>query len=205
MHKIIMASIAITLIAVALFYKPESVIDRPAIDRPAIDRPAIDRPAIPKSLERYQERHYIPIERYIDNVINLAADMIKRWEGFSSTPYYCAAGVRTIGYGDTDPIVVDQGYISEEEAEQYLINRIEIIRNKIQTRLAAPVSDTKLVALISFYYNLGPSNFDNIARRINNGRIKEAGDAILLYDKCDGHSLKGLRNRRLEEQYLFNL
>jgi lysozyme len=200
MNKIIMASIAITFIAVALFYKPESV-----IDRPAIDRPAIDRPAIPKSLEQYQERHYIPIERYIDNVINLAADMIKRWEGFSSTPYYCAAGVRTIGYGDTDPIIVDQGYISEEEAEQYLINRIEIIRTKIQTRLVAPVSDTKLVALISFYYNLGPSNFDNIARRINNGRIKEAGDAILLYDKCDGHSLKGLRNRRLEEQYLFNL
>jgi len=131
--------------------------------------------------------------------------MIKRWEGFSSTPYYCAAGVRTIGYGDTDPMIVDQGYISEQEAEQYLINRIEIIRNKIQTKLLAPVSDTKLVALISFYYNLGPSNFDNIARRINNGRVKEAGDAIVLYDKCNGKSLKGLRDRRREEQYLFNL
>jgi lysozyme len=195
-----MASIAIIFIVVALSYKPENV-----IDRPAIDRPAIDRPAIPKSLEQYQERHYIPIERYIDNVINLAADMIKRWEGFSSTPYYCAAGVRTIGYGDTDPMIVDQGYISEQEAEQYLINRIEIIRNKIQTKLLAPVSDTKLVALISFYYNLGPSNFDNIARRINNGRVKEAGDAIVLYDKCNGKSLKGLRDRRREEQYLFNL
>ena len=200
-----MASIAIIFIVVALSYKPESVIDRPAIDRPAIDRPAIDRPAIPKSLEQYQERHYIPIERYIDNVINLAADMIKRWEGFSSTPYYCAAGVRTIGYGDTDPMIVDQGYISEQEAEQYLINRIEIIRNKIQTKLLVPVSDTKLVALISFYYNLGPSNFDNIARRINNGRVKEAGDAIVLYDKCNGKSLKGLRDRRREEQYLFNM
>ena len=200
-----MASIAIIFIVVALSYKPESVIDRPAIDRPAIDRPAIDRPAIPKSLEQYQERHYIPIERYIDNVINLAADMIKRWEGFSSTPYYCAAGVRTIGYGDTDPMIVDQGYISEQEAEQYLINRIEIIRNKIQTKLVVPVSDTKLVALISFYYNLGPSNFDNIARRINNGRVKEAGDAIVLYDKCNGKSLKGLRDRRREEQYLFNM
>ena len=195
-----MASIAIIFIVVALSYKPENV-----IDRPAIDRPAIDRPAIPKSLEQYQERHYIPIERYIDNVINLAADMIKRWEGFSSTPYYCAAGVRTIGYGDTDPMIVDQGYISEQEAEQYLINRIEIIRNKIQTKLVVPVSDTKLVALISFYYNLGPSNFDNIARRINNGRVKEAGDAIVLYDKCNGKSLKGLRDRRREEQYLFNL
>ena len=205
MNKIIMASIAIIFIVVALSYKPESVIDRPAIDRPAIDRPAIDRPAIPKSLEQYQERHYIPIERYIDNVINLAADMIKRWEGFSSTPYYCAAGVRTIGYGDTDPQIVDRGYISEQEAEQYLINRIEIIRNKIQTKLVVPVSDTKLVALISFYYNLGPGNFDNIARRINNGRVKEAGDAIVLYDKCNGKSLKGLRDRRREEQYLFNM
>jgi lysozyme len=169
------------------------------------DRPAIDRPAIPKPAEQYQERPYIPIEQYIDRSLNLASDLIKRWEGFSSTPYYCAAGVKTIGYGDTDPEIVNRGHLTEEEAEQYLIRRIKVIRNDIQTKLVAPVSDTQLAALISFYYNLGPSNFDNIAERINTGCMKEAGDAIMLYDKCNGKSLKGLRDRRQEEQYLFNL
>jgi lysozyme len=174
-------------------------------DPPAIDRPAIDRPAIPKPTDQYEERQYTPLEQRISDILLHATNLIKRWEGFSSTPYYCAAGVRTIGYGDTDPQIVSRGYITEEEAEQYLINRIERIRNDVETKISAPISHTQLVALISFYYNLGSSNFDNIAKRINDGRMKEAGDAILLYDKCDGHSLRGLRNRRLEEQYLFNL
>jgi len=199
-------AIVIGVVAVTLFEQTKTDKDQPAIDRPAIDRPAIDRPAIPKSIiEQYQERHYIPIEQHIDDVINLATDLIKRWEGFSSTPYYCAAGVRTIGYGDTDPSIVDRGHISKKEAEQFLTTRIKEIKNKVQTKLSAPVTDTQLVALISFYYNLGPGNFDNIARRINDGRVKEAGDAILLYDKCNGKSLKGLRDRRREEQHLFNL
>ena len=194
-------AIVIGVVAVTLFEQTKT--DK---DQPAIDRPAIDRPAIPKSIiEQYQERHYIPIEQHIDDVINLAADLIKRWEGFSSTQYYCAAGVRTIGYGDTDPSIVDRGHISKKEAEQFLTTRIKEIKNKVQTKLSAPVTDTQLVALISFYYNLGPGNFDNIARRINDGRVKEAGDAILLYDKCNGKSLKGLRDRRREEQHLFNL
>ena len=198
-------AIVIGVVAVTLFEQTKTDKDQPAIDRPAIDRPAIDRPAIPNPLDEYQERHYIPIEQHIDDVINLAADLIKRWEGFSSTPYYCAAGVRTIGYGDTDPSIVDRGHISKKEAEQFLTTRIKEIKNKVQTKLSAPVTDTQLVALISFYYNLGPGNFDNIARRINDGRVKEAGDAILLYDKCNGKSLKGLRDRRREEQHLFNL
>jgi lysozyme len=169
------------------------------------DQPALDRPAIPKPAEQYQKRPYTPIERYIDRSLNLALDLIKRWEGFSSTPYYCAAGVKTIGYGDTDPVIVNRGQITEEEAEQYLIERIKAAKYEIEMKLLAPATDTQLAALISFYYNLGPSNFDNIAERINNGRVKEAGDAIILYDKCKGKSLKGLRDRRQEEQYLFNL
>ncbi len=199
--------IAIALIAVPLSYNWIMNDDPIEIykDQPAIDHPAIDRPAIPKKIRQLQKRPYIPIEQYVDRSIDISRDLIKRWEGFSSTPYYCAAGVKTIGYGDTDPAIVNQGHISEEEAERYLMARIKTIRNKIQTKLVTPVSDTQLAALISFYYNLGPSNFANIADRINDGRVKEAGDAIVLYDKCNGKSLKGLRDRRHEEQHLFNL
>jgi lysozyme len=198
--------IALTLIAIPLSYS--WITDDEPIDIYK-DHPAIDRPAIPKPIQKYQKRPYIPIEQYadisIDRSIDISRELIKRWEGFSSTPYLCAAGVRTIGYGDTDPAIVDQGHISEEEAERYLMARIKTIRNKIQTKLVVRVSDTQLAALISFYYNLGPGNFDNIARRINSGRVKEAGEAIVLYDKCNGKPLKGLRDRRREEQHLFNL
>ena len=204
-YAIVIGVISVTIFEQIKTDEDQPAIDRPAIDRPAIDRPAIDRPAIPNPLDEYQERHYIPIEQRISDVLMLATNLIKRWEGFSSTPYYCAAGVRTIGYGDTDPVIVGRGHISKKEAEQFLTTRIKAIKNKVQTKLSAPVTDTQLVALISFYYNLGPGNFDNIARRINDGLVKEAGDAILLYDKCNGKPLKGLRDRRREEQHLFNL
>lgn len=205
MRAIIITSIILGFVVGTIFANLINGDDPPAIDHPAIDRPAIDRPAILKPTDQYEERYYNPIERRINDVLMLATNLIKRWEGFSSTPYYCAAGVRTIGYGDTDPAIVGRGHISEEEAEQYLIGRIEAIQNDVEAKLSAPVSDTQLVALISFYYNLGPGNFNNIADRINDGRMKEAGDAILLYDKCNGKPLKGLSDRRREEQHLFNL
>jgi len=190
----VIAIIATVSLGFYLFNEPETNQDQPAQDRPAYPVPG----------EQYQKRTFTPIERTVDRSVRLALGLIKRWERFSSTPYYCAAGVKTIGYGDTDPVLEEREYISEEEAEQYLIDRVEAVRSDIQTKLRNPVSDTQLAALISFYYNLGPGNFDNIAKRINNGDVDEAADAIVLYDKCNGKTLKGLTSRRLEEQTLFN-
>ena len=137
--------------------------------------------------------------------INIALNLIKKYEGFRSEPYLCKAGVPTIGYGDTDPAIVSRGYISREDAGDLLKEKVIMISKDVDKKVLPELTDHQRAALISFYYNLGPGNFDNIARRINKGDIVEAADAILLYDKCDGHSLKGLKIRRAEEQYLFTL
>jgi lysozyme len=162
----------------------------------------IDHPAI----DRFMPRYYRPYhELQSGDEIIIAAHMIKRWEGFSHTPYKCAAGVDTIGYGETDPNIVGLGYISEADASKLLIERLESIRYEINYHLEVPINKNKMAALISFQYNLGGSNCKNISNRINQGKLDEAAEAIMLYDKCKGKPLKGLKRRRLEEHQLFIL
>jgi lysozyme len=187
MKRDVIALITIGGLAFFLFKKSDDqVIDLPAVQPPV------------------KERMFRPLEPST-NEIELASEIIKRWEGFSNVVYICSAGVETIGYGETDPKIVSKGYISEEDASKLLLERIEAIRDDIESELEVPVATNEMAALISFYYNLGESNFKNIARRINNGKIEEASEAILLYDRCNGRPLDGLKNRRKEEQHLFNL
>jgi lysozyme len=187
MKRDVIALITIGGLAFFLFKKSDDqVIDHPAVQPPVRER--VFRPIEPGS-----------------NEIEIASELVKRWEGFSNVVYICAAGVETIGYGETDPAIVSKGYISEADAEKLLVNKLEQIRDDIQTEIEVPLNKNELAALISFYYNLGESNFKNIARRINNGKIEEASEAILLYDKCKGRPLDGLKKRRRDEHKLFNL
>lgn len=169
----------------------------PQSDEEAIEREAIERPALRKRSVR-------PIESK-SNHINIALNLIKKYEGFSDVPYLCAAGVLTIGYGETDPAIVSRGYISKEDAHNLLKEKVVMISKDIDKKVYLDLNAHQRAALISFYYNLGGDNFKNIASRINKGNIEEASDAILLYDKCKGRTLKGLKIRRQEEQYLFTL
>jgi lysozyme len=185
------ACIGALCIATSAFASSPHTVEQ--VDQPALDRPAIDRPA--------QVRE-IKIE---DNHIDIALDLIKKYEGFRSEPYRCAAGVLTIGYGETDPTIVDRKFISEPDALALLRDKIIDISEEIDNEVRTPLSTNQRAALISFYYNLGPGNFENIARRINSGDIIDATNAIILYDKCKGKRLEGLTLRRMEEQYLFTL
>lgn len=169
---------------------------------PEQDQPAQEREAREAIAPR--KRSVRPIESK-SNHINIALNLIKKYEGFSSEPYLCPAGVLTIGYGETDPDIVGLGSISEREANELLLSKVKAIAKDVDKKIYPHLTTHQRAALISFYYNLGEGNFSNIASRINKGKLEEASDAILLYDKCDGHSLKGLKVRRMEEQYLFTL
>lgn len=152
---------------------------------------------------RYRTRDFRPIE--LNDHIDLAMSVIKRYEGFRSKPYRCQAGVLTIGYGETSPEIVDRESITKEEATALLRKRVLDIDRELNWRINKPLSPAKRAALISFQYNLGAGNLNNIAKRINGGNIDEAAQAILLYDKCKGKRLRGLTLRRNEEYRLFSM
>ena len=151
-----------------------------------------------------QQRAFAPIlpleKKEDDELISL----IKRFENFSPTVYKCQAGVDTIGYGITDPEVVKRGILTEEEASEILKEEINVHLSYVDSFVKKPITEQQRNALASFSFNCGDGSLRKIAARINNGKMKEAGDAILLYVYAKGKPSNGLKNRRKIEYQMFN-
>lgn len=103
--------------------------------------------------------------------------LIKKYEGFSSTPYLCPAKVPTIGYGAT-----------------YYPNG-----------KAVPLTQNQFDALVSFCYNVGQYNLLSSAliKKLNNKDYKGASNEFLKWNKSGGKVLQGLANRRKDEIEVF--
>jgi GH24 family phage-related lysozyme (muramidase) len=53
-----------------------------------------------------------------------ALALIKKYEGFRSKVYLDGNGIRTIGYGFTDPALIRKGKISQTEADARLLKEV---------------------------------------------------------------------------------
>lgn len=133
--------------------------------------------------------------------------LIKKYEGFSSKPYLCPAGVATIGYGTTHysngtKVTMQDKPISKEEADalllHYVINEIEPYIRDLS------LTDNQREALQSLIYNIGAQAFlkSKCYKAIKNG---DMCTAYVEWDwiKAGGKVLPGLIKRRAEEKYLF--
>lgn len=143
-------------------------------------------------------------------------EFLKEKEGFRKTRYVCAGGKVTIGFGVTNAGLeeakrygfLDEDYkmpknISEKEAEKLLVESIipaftAMVREKLNKRLP----DHKELALVSFSYNLGRANLNNIIKDINKG--KDPTDRMKLYVYANKKKLRGLETRREKEVEFWN-
>lgn len=138
-------------------------------------------------------------------------DLIKKWEGWRSTAYYCSAKVLTIGYGHTSmagPPKVHKGMkITKAQGE-------EILKRDLGKYEAAVVSacgrdarytDNQFAAMVSLCYNIGPGNFkkSSVARYMRNNQPEVAATRFAPWNKAAGKVLKGLVRRRADETRLF--
>lgn len=146
-----------------------------------------------------------------------AYELIKRWESFEPEWYKCPAGIDTIGYGTTRPVLRSLGIqcgdsVSEEEASTLL--RATVRQNivpGIHQRTRPTLQQHKLDALVSFVYNVGMSAFtaSTLLDQINNGREEKAEKEfekwVYYTDPETGEKkvAEGLVSRRREERYLF--
>lgn len=139
-------------------------------------------------------------------------NLIKQFEGFSSTPYLCPAKIPTIGggstyYEDGTKVTLKDKPITEERATELL----EYIANKdfgsnINKVAKVPLNQNQFDALVSFAYNIGNGNFNSstLLRWLNQGNYKEASIQLLRWDKSKGIVLNGLAKRRKAEKALFD-
>jgi lysozyme len=142
--------------------------------------------------------------------------LIKSYEGFVDHPYNDSANNATIGYGHLihlGPVTADDrtqwGTITETEAARLLSvdlqPRLDVVNKYVKVKLTR----NQFNALVSLVYNIGEGNFStsSVVKNLNAGKIKEAADAFLLWNKETKNGKlvvsEGLTNRRKAERTLF--
>lgn len=133
-------------------------------------------------------------------------DLIKRFEGFSRTVYFCPAGYPTIGYGH----VVKDGEdfsngIMEGEAEELLRLDAVIAERAVLRLINVRLTDGQFDALVSFTYNLGGGALQRstLRRKINREEHAEVPEQFMRWVWAGGRKLKGLVRRREAEGMLY--
>lgn len=132
-------------------------------------------------------------------------DLIKRFEGFSSTVYICPAGYPTIGYGHLIRSSESLTEITETEAEELLRRDVESAERAVLRLVNVPLTDGQFDALVSFTFNLGSGAFQRstLRRKVNRQAHTEVPDQLMRWVWAGGRILNGLYVRRKQESLLY--
>ena len=138
------------------------------------------------------------------NISEEGLSLIKKFEGLELEAYKCAAGVWTLGYGHTSG--VQEGDVwSEEQANEQLKIDMHIYADYINDQVTCPLSQNQFDALVSWVFNLGPTNLRNstLLKVLNSGDYEGVPAQIKRWNKAGGKVLEGLIRRREAEALLF--
>ena len=137
-------------------------------------------------------------------------DLIKDFEGFSSSAYLDVVNIPTIGFGNTfyeDGTKVKMGdQISKTDA----LKLLEVIANrdfadKIFPSIKVKVTQSQFDAMCSLAYNIGVGAFlkSTLLKKVNAGDFAGAGEQFLRWNRAGGKVVLGLTRRREKEKQLF--
>ena len=141
------------------------------------------------------------------HITQYGIDLIKRFEGFSSTVYICPAGYPTIGYGHLVRSGESFNEISETEAEELLRKDVESAERAVLRLVNVPLTDGQFDALVSFTFNLGSGAFQRstLRRKVNRQVHAEVPAQLMRWVWAGGRKLNGLHKRRSAESILYRL
>jgi len=134
-------------------------------------------------------------------------ELIKKHEGFSSTPYLDAVRIPTIGYGNTfypdgTKVTMQDQPLSKEVADLLLKVVVSKFEKCVNDNVIADVSQEQFDALVSFSYNLGCGALkkSTLLKKVNaNPCDPSILKEFLKWNKAGGKVLRGLTNRRIDE------
>ncbi len=133
-----------------------------------------------------------------------AYNLIKEFEGLRLTAYQDSVGVWTIGYGHTGPDVYQGLTITQQRADELLVQDVTSSSSAVNSH--NPPYDwtqNQFDALVSFTFNLGAGNLNSLTAN-DTRTIEEISNAIPLYNQAGGVVLPGLVRRRAAEKALFD-
>lgn len=140
--------------------------------------------------------------------LELAAELCRQFEGYRSKPYFCPAGIPTIGYGSTyyadgRKVQLTDTPMSEPEARALLMAELSHTYAPGVLRLCPGLAtnERRFNAIVDFVYNLGIGRLQTstLRRKINAGDWESAKEQLMLWTRGGGKVLPGLVKRRTAE------
>ncbi len=146
-------------------------------------------------------------------ISRLGLALIAHFEGFRECPYYCPAGVATIGFGTTiytdgTNVTMDDDCITEEEAIHQLETNVNDVYGEcVDEAITVEASQCQFDAMVSLCYNIGCGAFSGstLVAEFNSGDLDGAYLEFDSWIYAGGEVSDGLVKRRNIEQALFEL
>lgn len=136
----------------------------------------------------------------------LAAAMIRRFEGLSLAPYFCPAGLLTVGYGHvilSSEARLKAG-VTPEEAESLLLRDLAWALFAARN-VGRVLTDGQAAALASLIFNIGAGAWacSSIRGAVMAGDMATAAGQFARWNRGGGRVLPGLVSRRAAERAIF--
>ena len=148
--------------------------------------------------------------------------LVKHHEGVRTRPYQCPALIWSVGVGHViDPthiavkfderrnLPIPEGWdrqLTMGEVDTILAQDLQRFERGVARLCPSAVNHQgQFDSLCSFAFNVGLGNLQRSSLRMkhNRGEFEEAADEFMKWTKAGGKILKGLVNRRLDEQRLY--
>lgn len=125
---------------------------------------------------------------------------IASFEGYRGEAYKDVAGVPTIGYGETEGVVMGQTTTPERALIQ-LLKSVNSHSDQIRPLINVPLYQHEFDAYSSFAYNVGVNNFKNstLRKKLNAGDYTGACEELKRWVYAGGKKQAGLVKRREKE------
>ena len=132
------------------------------------------------------------------------AKLTEQFEGCKLTAYPDPAtggSPWTIGYGHTGPEVHLGLTITQEQAEELLMEDVKKAAATVNTKVTTDITQEEFDALVDFVFNVGAGNFNasTLLKKVNAGDIQGAANEFLKWDMAAGKHMAGLLKRRHAE------
>ena len=131
-------------------------------------------------------------------------DLIKEFEGCKLEAYPdpgTGGAPWTIGYGHTGPDVHPGLTITQEQAEELLMQDIKKAAAAVNAKVTGDITQEEFDALVDFVFNVGAGNFaaSTLLKKVNSGDIHGAAAEFEKWDMAAGKHMAGLLRRRHAE------
>ena len=146
------------------------------------------------------------IENFEEKIMAIAKStlaFVTKEEGFKTKAYADSKGLMTIGVGHLikpDEAHLKEATLSIDQVEDLLQSDLKWCDEAVTQAIKVPLNQNQYDALYSLCFNIGATHFreSTVVKKINQGDLAGAADAILMWNKPPE-----LEGRRKRERALF--